>query len=90
MAEVAVRNRFALVGWLGALAVSYFFTARLWLAFRFQNSIIGVVWMANAVLATAIVLALPARWPLVLLVTPVAHVAAMVPVVPGWRGATFH
>ena len=81
----AVRARLALVGWLGALAVSYYFAARLGLSFRFHNSIIGVVWVANAVLVSALVLSPPSRWPLVLIVTATAHVAAMVPDVDLWR-----
>lgn len=85
MVETRVRKQLALVGWLGALAVGYYFAAHLGLSFRFQHSIIGVVWVANAVLVSALVLTPPARWPLVLMITAAAHVAAMVPVVPAWR-----
>src|SRR5262245_289129 len=85
MPSTAARTRLALVGWLGALAVSYYFAARLGLSFRFHNSIIGVVWVANAVLVSALLLTPPARWPLTLIVTATAHVAAMVPVVELWR-----
>src|SRR5436190_2227691 len=55
MVETRVRKQLALVGWLGALAVGYYFAAHLGLSFRFQHSIIGVVWVANAVLVSAVV-----------------------------------
>ena len=80
-----VKQRLALVGWLAALAVSYYFAARLGLGFRFHNSIIGIVWVANAVLVSALVLTPPFRWPLVLIVTATAHAAAMLPEVEWWR-----
>jgi len=38
------------------LAVSYYLAARLGLGFRFQDSQIGVVWPANAVLLAALLL----------------------------------
>ena len=79
------RNRIALVGWLVALAVGYYFAVRLGLGFRFQNSIIGVVWIANAVLLAALLLTPPSRWPLVLVVTALAHSVAMVSEIPAWR-----
>ncbi len=85
MVGTVVRNRMALVGWLVALAVGYYFAVRLGLGFRFQNSIIGVVWIANAVLLSALLLTSPSRWPLVLVVTALAHTVAMFPEIPAWR-----
>jgi integral membrane sensor domain MASE1 len=70
---------------LGVLSVGYYVAARLGLAFRFQNSPISVVWPANAVFMTALLLTSRARWWQVILVASLAHVAAMAPVTPGWR-----
>src|SRR5262245_61173351 len=44
----------------------YYLAARLGLGFRFQNSQIGVVWPASAVLLAALVLAPVTRWWVVL------------------------
>lgn len=85
MAVIAARNRVALIGWFGALAIGYYFAARLGLSFRFQNSLIGVVWVANGVLLSALVLTPPSRWPWVLIVTASSHFAAMAPDVEIWR-----
>ena len=85
MAGTGVRNRIALVGWLVALAVGYYFAVRLGLGFRFQNSIIGVVWIANGVLLAALLLTATSRWPLVLVATALAHAVAMFPEIPAWR-----
>jgi len=85
MAVIAVRNRIALISWFGALAIGYYLAARLGLSFRFQNSMIGVVWVANGVLLSALVLTPPSRWPWVLIVTASAHFAAMAPDVEIWR-----
>ncbi len=85
MAVITLRNRVALIGWFGALAIGYYFAARIGLGFRFQNSMIGVVWVANAVLLSALVLTPPSRWPWVLIVTASAHVAAMASDVEIWR-----
>ena len=72
---------------LALLGAGYYVAAKLGLAFRFENSQISVVWPANAVLVTALVLTPRTRWWQVLLVASLAHVAAMIPVTPAWRVA---
>ena len=67
------------------LTVSYYLAARLGLAFRFQNSQIGVVWPANAVLLSALLLTRRSRWWIVLAASALAHVAVMAPLIPAWR-----
>jgi signal transduction histidine kinase len=79
------RHRASRIGWFAALALGYYVAVRLGLSFRFQNSIIGVVWIANGVLLAALLLTPIARWPWVLAVTAVTHVAAMLPDAPLWR-----
>lgn len=68
-----------------ALAVGYYLAVRLGLSFRFQNSMIGVVWLANGVLLSALLLTQRSRWPLVYLITALVHVAAVLPEAPVWR-----
>ena len=68
-----------------ALAVGYYLAARLGLSFRFQNSLIGVVWIANAVLLAALLLTPPSRWMLVYTITALVHVAAILPESAAWR-----
>lgn len=79
------KNRVSRIAWLAALALGYYIAVRLGLSFRFQNSIIGVVWIANGVLLAALLLTPIARWPWVLAITAVTHVAAMLPDAPLWR-----
>jgi len=75
----------SLAGWLIALAVGYYLAVRLGLSFRFQNSMIGVVWIANGVLLSALLLTRPSRWVLVYSITALVHAAAMLPEAPVWR-----
>ena len=75
----------SLAAWLIALAVGYYLAVRLGLSFRFQNSMIGVVWIANGVLLAALLLTRPSRWGLVYVVTALAHAAAVLPEAPVWR-----
>src|SRR5262245_2639360 len=75
---------------LGAYALlfaAYNLTALLGFGFRFQNSQIGVVWLPNAVLLSALLLTSRTQWWLVLVTTGVAHAAAVDPAAPGWRVA---
>jgi len=72
-------------GWLIALAVGYYLAVRLGLSFRFQNSMIGVVWIANGVLLSALLLTRPSRWALVFVTTALVHAAAVLPQAPAWR-----
>jgi signal transduction histidine kinase len=67
------------------LGLSYYLAARLGLRFRFHNSQIGVVWPANAIFLSALLLTPRTRWWLVLAATALAHTAAMAPLVPVWR-----
>jgi signal transduction histidine kinase len=67
------------------LMVGYYLMARLGLAFRIHNSQIGVVWPANAVLLSALLLAPRSRWWIVFTVAALAHVAAVSPTTPLWR-----
>ena len=67
------------------LAGSYYLAARLGLAFRFQGSLIGVVWPAHAILLSALVLTPAARWWLVLATAALAHAIALGDTVPVWR-----
>ena len=84
-ASLSPSKKVSLAGWLIALAVGYYVAVRLGLGFRFQNSVIGVVWLANGVLLAALLLTRPSRWGVIYLVTGLAHAAAMLPVAPGWR-----
>lgn len=67
------------------LAALYYLSVRVGLGFRFQHSQIGVIWPANAVLVSALLLVPPRRWWGVLLAIAIAHAAVMAPTVPSWR-----
>ncbi len=54
------------------------------MGFRFPNSQIGVIWPANAVLLTGLLLAPKSRWWLVLVVTAAAHAASTSDSLPAW------
>ncbi|MGE5802671.1 MAG: MASE1 domain-containing protein, partial [Gemmatimonadota bacterium] len=84
---MSLSKRVSLAAGLTALAVGYYLAVRLGLSFRFQNSMIGVVWIANGVLLSALLLTQPSRWPLVYLITALVHVAAVLPEAPVWRVA---
>jgi signal transduction histidine kinase len=71
--------------YLVLFAVTYYFTARFGLRFRFQYFLVGIIWPANAVLLAALALTPRRRWWLVLTATALAHTAALGPVVPVWR-----
>jgi len=64
---------------------AYYLAARVGNGFRFQNSQIGVVWPAQAVLLSSLLLTPRSRWWLVLLATALAHAVVMSPAVPAWR-----
>ena len=82
------RSRAARLGsYVVLLALGYYLAARLGLGFRFQNSQIGVVWPANAVLLAALLLTRTTRWWVVLVVTALAHAVAVASVTPAWRAA---
>src|SRR4030095_7501769 len=67
------------------LVASYYLAARLGLGFRFQNSQIGVVWPAHAVMPSALLLTRRTQWWIVLTATALAHAAAVGATVPAWR-----
>ena len=67
------------------VAAGYYVAARVGFAYHFQNSQIGVVWPANAILMCALLLAPRAQWWLVLASAAVAHVAVVHDLVPAWR-----
>jgi signal transduction histidine kinase len=79
------RNRVSPLASFAVLALGYYVAVRLGLGFRFQNSIIGVVWIANAVLLAALLLTPVSRWPWVFAITAVTHLVAMLPEAPLWR-----
>ena len=84
-AVASLKDSAVLGAQIALLAAGYYLAARLGLGFRFQNSQIGVVWPANAVLFSALLLVPIRRWWLVILATALAHIAAADPSVPGWR-----
>jgi signal transduction histidine kinase len=67
------------------LAAAYYLAARIGLGFRFQNSQIGVVWPASAVLLSGLLLSPRSRWWLVIGAIALAHAAAVGSSVPVWR-----
>jgi integral membrane sensor domain MASE1 len=74
-----------LISYVVLLWVSYYLAARLGLRFRFHTSQIGVVWVPNAVLLSALLLTPRTRWWIVLAATALAHAAAVAPLLPAWR-----
>lgn len=73
------------IGRLLVLAVGYYLAVWLGLAFRFEHSQVGVIWPANAVLLSALLLSSRSRWWMVFAVIAAAHAAAMAGSVPVWR-----
>ena len=67
------------------LAVAYDFAIRLGLGFRFENSQIGVVWPANAVLVSALLLTPRSRWWMAFVAVAIPHAIEMHASVPAWR-----
>ncbi len=81
----SVKNRALVTSSAVLLAAIYYVAVRAGLGFRFQDSLIGVVWPANAVLVSALLLTLSTRWWLVLIATGLGHAIALGDMVPGWR-----
>src|SRR5262245_3390988 len=69
------------------LAVVYYLAVQVGLSLRFQDSAIGVIWLANAVLLSAVLITPKKQWWVVFATTAVAHVAAMSGAAPPWRWA---
>src|SRR6266850_1009101 len=78
-------NYAVLCSYVVLLGLSYYLAARLGLRFRFHNSQIGVVWPANAIFLSALLLTPRKRWWVALTATALAHAAAVAPLVPVWR-----
>ncbi|HEU4993437.1 MAG TPA: MASE1 domain-containing protein [Gemmatimonadaceae bacterium] len=84
--EAAAVRAYASVGLYALLLASaYYLSARLGLAFRFANSQVSIIWPSNAVMLSALLLAPPRRWWLVMVACGLAHVAAMAGAIPPWR-----
>ena len=58
---------------------------RLGLGFRFDNSQIGIVWPANALLVSALILTPRSRWWIILAAAAIPHAVEMHYTVPAWR-----
>jgi len=74
-----------LAAYVAVLAIAYDLSVRLGLGFRFENSQIGVVWPANALLVSALLLTRRSRWWIVILAVAVPHALEMQGMVPAWR-----
>ena len=81
----ALREAILPGGYVLLLALSYYFAARFGLGFRFYSSQVGVIWPANAILVSALLLTSRKHWWVVLLTTAMAHGVVMFEVVPAWR-----
>jgi signal transduction histidine kinase len=64
---------------------AYDLAIRLGLGFRFENSQIGVVWPANALLVSALLLTPRSRWWIILAAAAIPHAVEMHYTVPAWR-----
>jgi signal transduction histidine kinase len=74
-----------LISYVVLLGLSYYLAVRLGLKFRFRDSQIGVVWPANAIFLSALLLAPRKTWWLVLATTALAHAAGLAADLPVWR-----
>lgn len=81
----SVRAAARLAAQLLLLATAYDLSVRLGLGFRFESSQIGVVWPANALLVSALVLTRRSRWWMVLVTAAIPHALEMQQTVPAWR-----
>jgi signal transduction histidine kinase len=73
------------ISYVMLLGVSYYLAERLGLRFLFQKSQVGVVWPANAIFLSALLLTPRSRWWLVMAIAALAHAAAVSPLLPLWR-----
>jgi signal transduction histidine kinase len=83
----SARTTARIVAYALLFAVAYDLFVRLGLGFRFQNSQIGVVWPANALLVSALLLTSRSRWWIVLVAAAIPHALEMNATVPEWRWA---
>ncbi len=79
------RNRVRQVALMVLLATAYDLAVRLGLGFRFESSQIGVVWPANALLVSALLLTPRSRWWMVFVAVAIPHAIEMRDSVPAWR-----
>ena len=80
--------------YLVLFAITYYVGAQFGFGFRFQRSLIGVVWPASGLLVSALLLSPRKYWWVVVASAAVAHVAAVGGTMPAWRvlwqiGGTF-
>jgi signal transduction histidine kinase len=73
--------------WLLAFGIAFFLGARLSRAGLFQSSRMGLLWVPNALLVAALILAPRRSWWRILAVAGLAHVVALSAANPGWRMA---
>ena len=84
-ARPSARATARLVAFTLLFVAAYDLAVRLGLGFRFQNSQIGIVWPANALLVTALILTPRSRWWIVLAAAALPHAVEMQSIVPAWR-----
>jgi signal transduction histidine kinase len=80
--------------YLVLFAITYYVGAQFGFGFRFQHSLIGVVWPASGLMVSALLLSPRKYWWVVVASAAVAHVAAVGGTMPAWRvlwqiGGTF-
>jgi len=83
--SVALKRAGIVVAEAMVLGTGYFLATQLGLGFRFANSQIGVVWPANAVFLSALLLTPRKRWWTVFVVIAAVHALVMNDTVPAWR-----
>ena len=81
----SARTTARLLAYTLLFVAAYDLAVRLGLGFRFENSQIGVVWPANALLVSALVLTPRSRWWIILVAAAIPHAAEMHLTVPAWR-----
>ena len=83
--SVALKRGAIVVAEAMVLGAGYYLATFLGLGFRFANSQIGVVWPANAVVLSALLLTPRKRWWTVFVVVAPVHALVMNDMVPVWR-----
>jgi len=83
--SVALKRAGLVVAEAMVLGTGYFLATQLGLGFRFANSQIGVVWPANAVVLSALLLTPRKRWWTVFVVVAPVHALVMNEMIPAWR-----
>ena len=83
--SVALKRAAKVVAEAMVLGAGYYLAAQLGLGFRFANSQIGVVWPANAVVLSALLLTPRKRWWTVFVIVAPVHALVMTEMMPAWR-----